>query len=100
MSDAKDPRLSRSHIIHAGRLKQLRLNQLAVNGGSAYIAQRLSRLPFESDVSWNGIPKKGQTWVILFLEPRTISHLNFEAREEFTTSLTLTTRGILIGLSG
>ena len=61
MSEAKDPRLTRSHIIHAGRLKQLRLNQLAINGGSAYIAQRLSRLPFESDVSWNGISKKGQT---------------------------------------
>jgi len=61
MSDNKDPRLARSHIIHASRLKQLRLNQLAVNGGSAYIAQRLSRLPFESDVSWSGISKKGQT---------------------------------------
>ena len=61
MSDNKDPRLARSHIIHANRFKQLRLNQLAVNGGSAYIAQRLSRLPFESDVSWSGISKKGQT---------------------------------------
>ena len=61
MSDNKDPRLARSHIINAGRLKQLRLNQLAVNGGSAYIAQRLSRLPFESDVSWSGISKKDQT---------------------------------------
>lgn len=57
----KDIRLVRSNIIYANRINQLRLNHLAVNGGSAYIAQRLSRLPFESDVSWSGISRKGQT---------------------------------------
>ncbi|MDD5679214.1 MAG: hypothetical protein PHW60_14675 [Kiritimatiellae bacterium] len=54
MSDDKDPRLSRSHIIHSARADQIRLNLQAVAGGRPYITARLSRLPFESDASWTG----------------------------------------------
>lgn len=54
MSDNTDPRLSRSHIIHAARVDQIRLNLEAVAGGRPYITARLSRLPFESDASWSG----------------------------------------------
>jgi len=59
MPDNKDPRLTRSHIIHAARTAQIGLNLLAVAGGRPYIDARLSRLPFESDVSWYGPARNG-----------------------------------------
>ncbi len=37
MSDNTDPRLMRSHIIHATRAAQIDLNLLAVAGGRPYI---------------------------------------------------------------
>ena len=54
-----DERLSRTHIILADRLDQIKLNLAAVAGGRPYIDERLSRLPFESDTSWNGVGKEG-----------------------------------------
>ena len=54
MSDTKDPRLARSHTIHAARATQIGLNLLVVAGGRPYIDARLSRLPFECDASWSG----------------------------------------------
>jgi len=52
--DKTDPRLTRSNIILSTRAEQIRLNLLAVAGGRPYIDARLSRLPFESEISWNG----------------------------------------------
>lgn len=54
MADQVDIRLTRTHKIYSDRIEQLQLNKLAVSGGKPYIDQRLSRLPFESDVSWSG----------------------------------------------
>ena len=59
MPDDIDPRLTRSHIIHAARADQIGLNLLAVAGGRPYIEARLSRLPFESDASWLGREARG-----------------------------------------
>lgn len=53
-TETKDPRLTRSHMILNARAEQIRLNLLAVAGGRPYINARLSRLPYESDVSWGG----------------------------------------------
>lgn len=50
----KDIRLARINHILETRSEQLTLNQLVLSGGAPYIDKRLSRLPFESDVSWNG----------------------------------------------
>ena len=56
---AKDIRLTRKHLILETRADQLALNQLVLAGGEPYIDKRLSRLPFESEVSWSG--KSGVT---------------------------------------
>lgn len=45
---------NRKHRIYVLREAQLRLNQLAANGGRPYIENRLWRAPNESDLSWTG----------------------------------------------
>ena len=37
MSDSKDPRITRAHIIHAARAAQIGLNLLAVAGGGSFL---------------------------------------------------------------
>lgn len=59
MSDIKDPRITRAHIIHAARADQIGLNLLAVAGGRPYIEARLHQLPYESDASWSGRGAEG-----------------------------------------
>lgn len=54
MPDEKNILATRKHIVLAARESQLRINAQAVEGGAPYINDRLSRLPYESDVSWGG----------------------------------------------
>ena len=49
----------RKHKIMQGREAQIRRNALAVDGGRAYIDERLWRAPNETDVSWNGDAMRG-----------------------------------------
>jgi len=55
MADIK----TRKHWIMALREAQMRLNELAVNGGRPYIDARLWRAPNETDVSWEGDADRG-----------------------------------------
>ncbi len=49
----------RKHKIYAVREAQIRRNALAVDGGRAYIDERLWRAPNETDASWGGDSQRG-----------------------------------------
>lgn len=51
---SKNILLDRRHMILAGRLSQIRLNQLAIKGGRPYIEAQLWRAPNEPEISWSG----------------------------------------------
>jgi hypothetical protein len=61
MAQDADIRLSREHRIHKSRAERQALNITCVQGGDAYIDQRLSRLPYESEASWSGAVA-GASW--------------------------------------
>lgn len=50
---------TRKHWVYAVRERQMRWNELAVNGGRPYVDARLWRAPNETDVSWRGDPDAG-----------------------------------------
>ncbi len=55
----KQPLHTRRHPILSARAGQLLSNELALRGGTPYIAHRLTRFPYEPDGSWDGNRQNG-----------------------------------------
>lgn len=52
---------TREHEFYTARCAQWALNDLALKGGTAYINQRLTRFPAETDIDWEGDSDKNIT---------------------------------------